>query len=67
MSSDQARREKTTIEKDRVPKMTTHFESLTERAKDSDIVVAKKLPMRAGKRESLMSWALTNLSLFLIK
>ncbi|XP_027343315.1 seed biotin-containing protein SBP65-like [Abrus precatorius] len=58
MASEQlARRENTTtereihVEKDRVPKMTTHFEHLAEQAKDSDITGGKETPQ--GSIEAL--------------
>ncbi|XWS44573.1 hypothetical protein CRYUN_Cryun15aG0058200 [Craigia yunnanensis] len=51
MAFDQVRRRENTttdreiyIEKDRVPKMTTHFETLVEKARDSDVAGAKETP-----------------------
>ncbi|KAK7324689.1 hypothetical protein VNO77_28444 [Canavalia gladiata] len=58
MASEQlARRGNTTterdvqVEKDRVPKMATHFEHLTDKAKDSDVTGAKDTPQ--GSIEAL--------------
>lgn len=57
MASEQIFRKKTTIieekgvpvEKDRVEKMTHHFEALAEQVKDSDITGGKDAPLEAGK------------------